>query len=105
VIRDVKTGRRGAHSQKVTFTLDFLAVKGLRIDLRSSSSLKIKLNCNYIILDAVAVVESVKAASDVLSPVTGTITAVNDKLTGSPAKINGAAESDGTSVIYIYIYI
>ena len=33
-------------------------------------------------------VESVKAVSDLYSPVTGTITAVNDELTTSPEKIN-----------------
>ncbi len=34
------------------------------------------------------VVESVKAASDIYSPVSGTITAVNDALTSNPALIN-----------------
>ena len=35
-----------------------------------------------------AVVESVKAASDVYAPVSGEIIAVNDALTGNPALIN-----------------
>lgn len=36
----------------------------------------------------VCVVESVKAASDIYSPLSGTITAVNDALTANPALIN-----------------
>jgi glycine cleavage system H protein len=42
-----------------------------------------------------AVVESVKAASDVFSPVAGTITAVNDALSTDPSLVNSAAENDG----------
>ncbi|HEY2572899.1 MAG TPA: glycine cleavage system protein GcvH, partial [Verrucomicrobiaceae bacterium] len=38
--------------------------------------------------DQVAVVESVKAASDIYAPVGGEIVAVNDALTGNPALIN-----------------
>lgn len=38
--------------------------------------------------EAVAVVESVKAASDIYAPVGGTITAVNDKLQSDPALVN-----------------
>lgn len=36
----------------------------------------------------VCVVESVKAASDIYSPISGTIASVNDALTGNPALIN-----------------
>jgi glycine cleavage system H protein len=36
-------------------------------------------------------VESVKAVSDLFSPVTGTVTAVNDELTSAPDKINEKA--------------
>jgi len=36
----------------------------------------------------IAVVESVKAASDVYSPVSGEVTANNDALTADPAKVN-----------------
>jgi glycine cleavage system H protein len=36
----------------------------------------------------VCVVESVKAASDIYSPVSGTITAINDALSSNPALIN-----------------
>jgi glycine cleavage system H protein len=42
-----------------------------------------------------AVVESVKAASDVFSPVAGTITAVNEALSNDPSLVNSAAENSG----------
>jgi len=42
-----------------------------------------------------AVVESVKAASDVYAPIGGTILAVNDELSDDPEKINGDAYGDG----------
>lgn len=45
--------------------------------------------------DEAAVVESVKAASDVYAPVSGLVIAVNSKLPDTPATINEAAESDG----------
>ena len=38
--------------------------------------------------DDVSVIESVKAASDILAPVDGEIVAVNEKLTDSPALVN-----------------
>ncbi|WP_291719688.1 glycine cleavage system protein GcvH [Magnetospirillum sp. 64-120] len=42
-----------------------------------------------------AVVESVKAASEVYSPVSGTVTAGNDALAGQPALVNESPEGDG----------
>ena len=42
-----------------------------------------------------AVVESVKAASDVYSPVSGEVTAVNEALADAPEIINGDAFGDG----------
>ena len=45
--------------------------------------------------NAAAVVESVKAASDVYSPVTGQIVAVNDSLADKPETINEDAYGDG----------
>jgi glycine cleavage system H protein len=42
-----------------------------------------------------AVVESVKAASDVFSPVSGTVSEANAALEADPALVNSAAESDG----------
>ena len=38
--------------------------------------------------DEAAVIESVKAAGDVKSPVSGTISAVNDTLNDAPEKVN-----------------
>lgn len=45
--------------------------------------------------DDAAVVESVKAASEIYSPVTGEITAVNDVLNDTPETVNASAEGDG----------
>ena len=42
--------------------------------------------------DAVAVVESVKAASDVFSPLAGEVVEVNADITGTPALVNEDAE-------------
>jgi len=42
-----------------------------------------------------AVVESVKAASDVYAPIAGTVTAVNDDLADDPEKINAEPYGDG----------
>ncbi len=42
-----------------------------------------------------AVVESVKAASEVYAPVSGTVAAINEKLTAEPATVNSAAMGDG----------
>lgn len=43
----------------------------------------------------IAVVESVKAASEIYAPVTGTIAAVNDALAKEPALVNQSAEDKG----------
>lgn len=45
--------------------------------------------------DAPCVVDSVKAASDVYSPVSGTITAANDALGDAPELVNTDAEEGG----------
>lgn len=45
--------------------------------------------------DEAAVVESVKAASDIYSPVSGTVIEGNDKLADEPATVNEDAEGDG----------
>ncbi len=42
-----------------------------------------------------AVVESVKAASDVYAPIAGTVAAVNDDLADDPEKINAEPYGDG----------
>lgn len=44
---------------------------------------------------AAAVLESTKAAADVYSPVTGTVTEVNAELQDSPELVNGSAEEKG----------
>jgi glycine cleavage system H protein len=45
--------------------------------------------------DDAAVVESVKAASDVYAPVSGTVTEGNAGLDADPSLVNSAPESDG----------
>ena len=45
--------------------------------------------------DDAAVVESVKAASEIYAPVSGTITAVNEALEDAPETVNADAEGDG----------
>lgn len=45
--------------------------------------------------DDCAVVESVKAASDVYAPVAGEIVAVNESLADSPETVNGSPYEDG----------
>lgn len=45
--------------------------------------------------DEAAVVESVKAASEVYAPISGTVLAVNETLSGNPGLVNQAATGDG----------
>ena len=45
--------------------------------------------------DSVSVVDSVKAASDVYSPVSGTVSGINAALGDNPELVNSAAEGDG----------
>ncbi len=45
--------------------------------------------------DACAVVESVKAASDVYSPISGEVVATNDKLADAPETVNTDPYGDG----------
>ncbi|MCR0983072.1 glycine cleavage system protein GcvH [Roseomonas populi] len=45
--------------------------------------------------EAVAVVESVKAASDIYAPISGTIAAVNEALVDNPALVNSGAMGEG----------
>ena len=45
--------------------------------------------------DEAAVVESVKAASEIYAPVTGTVTEVNAALSGEPGLINNSADDAG----------
>lgn len=50
-------------------------------------------NCNKG--DAIAVVESVKAASDVYSPITGTVSDTNPDLADEPEKVNSSPYEGG----------
>ena len=45
--------------------------------------------------EALGSVESVKAASEIFSPVGGTVSAVNEALESDPALVNQSAEGDG----------
>jgi glycine cleavage system H protein len=45
--------------------------------------------------DEAAVVESVKAASEVYAPVAGEVAAVNDALADAPGKVNESPEGEG----------
>jgi len=45
--------------------------------------------------DTASVVDSVKAASDIYMPVTGTVTEVNAALADAPELVNTAADGDG----------
>ena len=45
--------------------------------------------------ETVAVVESVKTASDIYAPATGTITAVNSELSGTPELVNSGPYEGG----------
>jgi glycine cleavage system H protein len=50
---------------------------------------------NFAAGDEAAVVESVKAASEVYAPVSGEVVAVNDALADAPATVNEDAEGKG----------
>ena len=50
---------------------------------------------DVIIGDTLGVIESVKAASDVYSPIGGTVTEVNTELEDNPGLINESAEKEG----------
>jgi len=45
--------------------------------------------------DEAATVESVKAASEIYSPISGEISAINDALEGNPALVNESADGEG----------
>lgn len=50
---------------------------------------------NVVAGDPIAVVESVKAASDVYAPVTGTVVAINETLEDAPEQVNEDPYEDG----------
>ncbi len=45
--------------------------------------------------DECAVVESVKAASEIYAPISGEVVEVNEELTEAPSLVNDSAEADG----------
>jgi len=54
-----------------------------------------KEDADVIVGDAIGVVESVKAASDVYSPVSGTVIGINKALDDDPGIINNSPEERG----------
>lgn len=54
-----------------------------------------EVGADYAAGDACAVVESVKAASDIYSPISGEILAVNEALDDAPETINASPFEDG----------
>lgn len=69
------------HAQAALGDLVYVELPGVGDDIRAGNG--------------AAVVESVKAASDVYSPVSGTVVAVNEKLADAPETINGDAYGEG----------
>ncbi len=53
------------------------------------------VGANFAQGDEIAVLESVKAASEIYMPVAGTVVAVNDALVGNSALLNSDAEGEG----------
>ncbi|MFN2251325.1 MAG: glycine cleavage system protein GcvH [Anaerolineae bacterium] len=49
--------------------------------------------------EAFGVVESVKAASDLLCPITGTVTEINEKLDDDPELVNSDPYGDGWMIV------
>jgi glycine cleavage system H protein len=54
-----------------------------------------ELDADLIVGDVLGVVESVKAASDIYAPISGTVKEVNVALDDTPGIINTSPESDG----------
>jgi len=54
-----------------------------------------RIGKDVIVGDPVAIVESVKTASDVYAPISGTVKEVNDELEESPSILNASPEKDG----------
>ena len=54
-----------------------------------------KVSSDVIVGDSIGVVESVKAASDVYSPLSGTVNAVNKNLEDDPGLVSNSPEDKG----------
>jgi hypothetical protein len=52
-----------------------------------------------LLVEQIGAVESVKAASDIYSPVTGQIKSVNDKLGDEPGLLNKSPEENGELLV------
>ena len=57
-----------------------------------------------ILSEPFGTVESVKAASDVMSPVDGVITKVNNELSSNPSLVNQLPEDEGNSDTMKYTF-
>lgn len=69
------------HAQSLLGELVFVDLPDLDVDIHAS--------------DDICVVESVKAASDVYSPLTGTVLEINEELEESPSLVNSDPYGDG----------
>jgi glycine cleavage system H protein len=54
-----------------------------------------EIDTDLIVGETLGVVESVKAASDIYSPISGTVKEVNEKLEDTPGIVNSSPEADG----------
>ena len=54
-----------------------------------------ELNTDLIVGEPLGVVESVKAASDIYSPISGTVKEVNNELEDNPGIVNTSPEEEG----------
>lgn len=54
-----------------------------------------EIDSDVAVDDEIAVVESVKAASDIFAPLSGTIIAVNESLEDEPETVNSSCYDDG----------
>lgn len=54
-----------------------------------------EIDTDLIVGETLGVVESVKAASDIYSPISGTVKEVNEELEDNPGIVNSSPEKDG----------
>ena len=53
------------------------------------------LNFLKYFLDEIGIIESVKSVSNIIAPLTGTVTEVNDALSDQPDLVNQSAQDEG----------
>ena len=56
----------------------------------------------FVVLDTFGALESVKAASDLNSPVSGTITEINEELSNTPSLVNSSPYDDGKILLVLF---